>query len=144
MMSSESSWTRSGAVRGALCGLLHDAAEAYPPGDILGPVKGTHVFAGVASLQREIDVVVAEKLTPWLTGRLAEVVHAADKWLFILESAALRRPCSDEERADLRHLGMQLQSVRWFPKLPIRRLGPPEARRLFLRRYAALTKELSQ
>ena len=137
-------WARPAVVRLALCALLHDAAEAYPPGDILGPMKKTHAFAGVASLQSEIETMLAERFTPWLSGSLNEVVHDADQWLFGCEATSLRRPCGAAEKADVAALKRRLSVLRFFSEPVIRRLEPSKARALFMRRYGALTKELGR
>lgn len=128
-------------MRGALFGLLHDAAEAYPPGDILGPVKRLPAFAGVLAVQHQIERCVEEAFgLNYSSVIVREVVRAADEWLLIRESAVLRK-CHEDEAQRLKARGEVLRE-RGFGSAGIRCLNPERARKAFLARYDDLTTEL--
>lgn len=132
------------ALWGALFGLLHDAAEAYPPGDIVGPVKKTPPFAGVVAVQREIESCVEQAFGLKDSSVIVRnAVHAADQWLLCLEAQWLTRPCHPDEVARLAELKSYLVCEYGFTlRDPGVRLTPDVARKAFLTRYTHLTTEL--
>lgn len=132
---------------GAMLGLLHDAAEAYPPGDILGPMKKTEPFLEVVRVQLEIESMIEKKFG--LSKLKAhdperDCVRAADEWLLVKETEWLGRLCHDDECKRLAEREDFLSTEYGFVDM-CRMVGakpwprePKEARALFLKRFRQL------
>ncbi|MHB8619055.1 MAG: HD family hydrolase [Chloroflexota bacterium] len=67
----------------ALCGLLHDATEAYGMLDIPAPLKHQPVMAGYRYAEHRLGQVIAERFAlPW---PIPEAVHVADRQVVAAE-----------------------------------------------------------
>lgn len=114
--------------------LMHDAAEAYPPGDILKPLKhcDDSRVRGMLSIQDEIEAQL--KLQFGLAPMHPEEVSDIDMRLYVTEIRDLRRGAHPDERPDLnRYPPLERAIMSWSP-------AAAEAR--FLRMYERLTAEI--
>lgn len=139
-------WPRKSALRATLFGLLHDAAEAYPPGDILGPMKKLPAFASVVAVQERIENCCEQAFgLDELSDQERTVVRAADKWMLCREVRWLKRPCHVEELERLAELKSYLVAEYGFTEsTDAPPLHPGAARTAFLLRYEAITKALAR
>lgn len=86
----------------ALMALLHDAAEAYPPGDIMAPAKRTTIMQPLIDLQAAVDRAIAERLgLPQLSEAQREQIDLADKAALLVEWEHLRKTGAPEEASHL-------------------------------------------
>ena len=82
-----------------LAALLHDAAEAYPPGDILRPLKHGCQHDGVAYL-REIQDRIEAKLRTQFGVPIEDLpeIKAVNTALLVTETRDLRGGWHDDEK----------------------------------------------
>lgn len=122
-------------LRGAMMGLLHDAAEAYV-GDVISPLK--HLFPDFGVIEDRIfDTVLLALDQTWLPD-LADLVDGVDKGAFAQESVELRG-------ASLSWVanGLKTDLTPWIPTKPIGTPALPfEAFTMFLTRYNNLAGRL--
>jgi hypothetical protein len=111
--------------------LMHDAAEAYPPGDLLRPVKKLPEVAALLAVQDRIDAVLRLKFG--LAVKEPPEVKAIDNVLLATESRDLRTPLPSDD-------------VLLRPDAPMRlpaRIDPwppAEAEQRFLARFGELSE----
>lgn len=108
----------------ALCGLLHDASEAYLV-DVPKPLKRLPVFAGYRELEGKLQTMIFEKFG-WCGGEVPEV-KKVDTQMLATEARDLMSPLHPE----------WIQPCAPLP-ITITPLGPNEAKMLFLDRFKEL------
>lgn len=114
----------------ALCGLLHDATEAYL-NDLSSPVKSFEEMSGYRTLERRNWGAVARRFD--LPFEMPKSVHDADQAIYFAEREVLMPPLPPEV-VDM------YRKVPVVPRVTIVGYSPEVARWRFLQRYRELTR----
>jgi uncharacterized protein len=111
----------------ALCGLLHDASEAFL-GDVSSPLK--RLLPEYKAIEERVEEAIAAQFD--IPFPYPDEVHDADKRMYW------------QERQDVADIGVKdklwHQDLRAARKVEARGLAPHMARRMFLAEYKKITK----